>query len=140
MSNSGDKFRDRVAEQLREEGLRDGCQIRTEVYIEGHRVDILVTPVSDIAKLLLPKPTVISCKFQASAGSAEQKISYELDLLAKLTSGYDAVVAMGGNGWSLRVLEELENKAAQAGIRIVKLSGDMEPPALPLFPDIGGDL
>ena len=82
-----------------------------------HRVDILIEPhllpaMAPSKKGASKSPGIISCKYQNSRGSAEEKLPLEiLKLEGALKERYIvwAVVVTGGDGWSPGVLKHAES-------------------------------
>jgi hypothetical protein len=108
--------------------LRGGYEVEEQILIENrpgggkHRVDAVVS--KDGRRLL------ISLKWQQVAGTAEQKVPFEVICLAEAVRAgqYDqAYLVLGGEGWTLRdyfisgaLAEHLKNGET---VRIVTLEG-----------------
>ena len=123
--NSGNEYRDLVRRQIETEAGPDTV-VRSEISIATakggvYRAALFLSslrPRQIVGKFYFgEKGAVISCKYQGTAGTAEQKIPAELLELTGLTKeGYRCLLIYGGEGFTQEKLEEYEQHARDWGI------------------------
>ena len=97
------------------------CQVETGGDIYGKRrfVDVIL-----YHPRLWPNCLVLQCKWQASAGSVDQK--YPFEVLSIQQNEYDTIILLDGGGYSSGARQWLLNQAGKNRLKHVFNQGDFQ--------------
>lgn len=115
-ANSSGKETEEAIEAICKSLQRKGYIVVRQYPIGDKKIDIFVRGIKEY-----PDGLIISVKNQDVAGTAEQKLLYEIDVLHTDMGGKPSILLLVGNGFSQKVIDRIEMRRKTHYRRVVHM-------------------